>query len=252
MRGATHSGREAQVPQALSPNPSVRSDAVTGTSDEKRRRYAAYEKPLAARLYDVDTLVTSRALWGAPLATQVAFNRRALVAAHGDGRPYLDVPVGTGLALARARRGRPQPSAVVAVDISEAMLRRARRRLGRDALLVRGDVERLPFRDGVFGAVHSGNGFHLFPSTDLAAGEIARVVHDGGRCFFSTWVRSHRRVAELGMRVLRRLRAINEPAPRRSYERAFDRAGLETIGAETRGSLLLWAGEKRPAGSRAD
>jgi demethylmenaquinone methyltransferase / 2-methoxy-6-polyprenyl-1,4-benzoquinol methylase len=104
-------------------------------------------------------------LWRRAAAREVA----------GAGR-VLDLGCGTGDLVRTVGAGR-----TVGVDLSEAMLRRARTRVGRGARLVQGSAFRLPFAEGAFdGAV---SGFVLRNLDDLAGAfrELARVVRVGGR-----------------------------------------------------------------------
>jgi SAM-dependent methyltransferase len=67
-----------------------------------------------------------------------------------DGRRVLDLACGTGRHAARLRdRG----ARVVGLDLSRPLLARARRRDGAPLTLVRGDMRRLPLRDGAFDLV---------------------------------------------------------------------------------------------------
>jgi ubiquinone/menaquinone biosynthesis C-methylase UbiE len=71
---------------------------------------------------------------------------------------------------------------VVAMDISDGCLDRARLRANRYGLkydLVRGDAENLPFGDGTFdyGFVH--DGLHHLPEPDRAIAELARISRRG-------------------------------------------------------------------------
>jgi SAM-dependent methyltransferase len=96
---------------------------------------------------------------------------RALAAAAG---PVLDVASGSG-AL-----GRLLPAAV-ALDLSAAQLRHNPLRPR-----VLADAERLPFRDGAFGAVGCAFGINLFPDPATAVAEMARVAPLVG---LLTWMR---------------------------------------------------------------
>ena len=93
----------------------------------------------------------------------------------GDGT-CLDLGCGTGVALPKlARLG----WTVVGVDVSEAMLERARRRVA-EAELVRAAADDLPFPDGSFDAVVS-----IWTHTDVddfpaVVGEAARVLRGDG------------------------------------------------------------------------
>jgi demethylmenaquinone methyltransferase/2-methoxy-6-polyprenyl-1,4-benzoquinol methylase len=104
------------------------------------------------------------------------WRRLAAEAAVRRGDRVLDAACGTGdLALAAERAG----GDVTALDFSEPMLERARRKSA-TVDWVRGDLLALPFADGAFDAVTIGFGIR---HTDLEAGlrELARVVRRGGR-----------------------------------------------------------------------
>ncbi|HMK92664.1 MAG TPA: ubiquinone/menaquinone biosynthesis methyltransferase, partial [Thermoleophilia bacterium] len=107
----------------------------------------------------------------------------AAAAAPPPAAPLLDVCCGTGdlsLALARSYPA----SAVTGLDFSAAMLEMARTkatRAGLGAEFVRGDLLRLPFDDGAFGAVTVGWGVRNVAELDRAFGEMARVTRPGGR-----------------------------------------------------------------------
>jgi len=92
------------------------------------------------------------------------------------GDRVLDSCCGTGdLAVEAERRG----ARVVALDFSERMLERARRKSG-TIEWVQGDALAMPFGDGEFDAVTCGFGVRNL--TDLEAGlrEVARVLRPGG------------------------------------------------------------------------
>lgn len=212
-----------------------------------RSRFEVFGKPLVARLYDVDVRLASGALYGASVSRQAGFLADALAAAAGAGRPLLDVPGGSGVVLARAlRHGRSRPPLVIA-DLSVPMLARTRARLGDDPLYVRADVARLPFASGTFGAVHSGNGFHLFPDPQAAACELARVTRADGEVRVTTWVQEGRRIPGWWMRVLAWRGLCNDPRPREHFEALLSVAGLEQASSHTSGSVLLWSGCRSPA-----
>jgi len=118
----------------------------------------------------------------------IAFWRR--FAAGADGRA-LELGTGTGRVLVplmrdvHAARAR---AAVVGVDLSDAMLRRARTRARRAKLplrFARGDIRALPYRGSSFAAVMAPYGIiqSLTSDADLdaALAEAARVLKKGGR-----------------------------------------------------------------------
>jgi ubiquinone/menaquinone biosynthesis C-methylase UbiE len=210
-----------------------------------RSRFAAYGKPLGSRLYDVDLRVTSKVVWGASLREQAELNRAALIAAARAGRSLLEVPVGTGLVLAKALRllhGAPPP--IVAVDLSVPMLARARSRLGHAATYVRADVGDLPFAEGTFGSVHSASGFHLFPDIEVAARELGRVVAPGGSAAIVTWTADTSPLRNRWMRRLARGGYINEPGPRAGFEQLFQQSGFHQTASVAHGTTLFWTGTR--------
>ncbi|HUF24462.1 MAG TPA: class I SAM-dependent methyltransferase [Vicinamibacterales bacterium] len=118
----------------------------------------------------------------------IAFWRRF---AAGAGGRALELGTGTGRVLvplmrdAEAARSR---AAVVGVDLSDAMLRRARARTRRARLplrFARADIRALPYRGSSFAAVMAPYGIiqSLTSDADLdaALAEAARVLKKGGR-----------------------------------------------------------------------
>jgi ubiquinone/menaquinone biosynthesis C-methylase UbiE len=100
------------------------------------------------------------------------------------GLDALDLGCGTGRhALWLARRG----ARVTAVDFSERMLERARRKRGASAVrFVTHDLHRrLPFPDGAFDLVVSGLVLEHIGDLDLFFGEARRVLRPGGHAVVS-------------------------------------------------------------------
>jgi len=108
--------------------------------------------------------------------------RRALADAVARAAPskLLEVGVGTGLMLARY----PATTAVVGVDLSEAMLARARARAqalpGRAIQLEVMDAEALMFADGEFDCVTVPYVLSVTPDPRRLVAEIRRVCRPGG------------------------------------------------------------------------
>jgi demethylmenaquinone methyltransferase/2-methoxy-6-polyprenyl-1,4-benzoquinol methylase len=95
----------------------------------------------------------------------------------GAGDRVLDLAAGTGdLAELAAARG----AKVIAVDFAGEMLRGARRR-GVRAALVQADAEHLPLPDGIATAAVSGFALRNFVSLPKIFCELARVLARGGR-----------------------------------------------------------------------
>jgi SAM-dependent methyltransferase len=130
-----------------------------------------------------------------------------------DGGVVLDVPCGGGVALRGMRPG--QDIRYVAVDISDAMLRRTgdaafERGVDQQVELVEADVAALPFEDATFDLCVSFTGLHCFPDVRGALREIARVVRPGGALSGSA-VLSDAGILYLPMRVTGRLAGLLGP-----------------------------------------
>jgi len=100
--------------------------------------------------------------------------RRRLV--EGLSGKVLEVGTGTGLALPGYP---PSVQSVVAIDVDEAALARARRRR-QGVTLLQADVQDLPFPDGSFDAVVSSLVFCSVAAPGRALEEVLRVLRPGG------------------------------------------------------------------------
>lgn len=142
-----------------------------GRTDEERAYYALSSKVYAvfAHVYDVAALPLLRL-------------RREVVDAvrPGPDARVLDVATGTGgqaLAFARAARE------VVGVDLSDAMLRVARRKCcAPNVTFLRADAAELPFEDASFDVACISFALHEMPASvrDRVMREMARVTRAGG------------------------------------------------------------------------
>jgi len=101
--------------------------------------------------------------------------------APAPGQRICEVGIGTGLGAA----GYPAGCHVVGIDLSAAMLARARRRVARRGLaqvgLCRMDAGRLAFADAQFDAVHAAYVINVVPDPIAVARELTRVLRPGGR-----------------------------------------------------------------------
>ena len=110
---------------------------------------------------------------------------------EGVERPQiLDVATGTGrlpLALLRERfRGQ-----IVGLDLSQGMLRQARRKLrayGDQVSLIWQDASRLPFEDGTFDAVTCLESLEFMPRPLVVLSEMVRVLAPGGVLYLTNRV----------------------------------------------------------------
>lgn len=145
--------------------------------------YSFYmERPRLARLI-------ARAVW----ASDIRPYYRSFDALRDvpDGGVVVDAPSGSGVALRRL----PRDARVryVAVDLSEAMLERVRRRGFPQVECVRADASDIPVSEGSADLFLSLFGLHCFADPRAAVREIGRVLKPGGRLVGSAIVPSRGR-----------------------------------------------------------
>lgn len=96
------------------------------------------------------------------------------------GEKVLEVGVGTGLSLPQY----PEGCEVVGIDISNAMLERARRRLGalpgRSVRLLKMDARAIAFPDGYFDKVLAPYVVSVAPHPEQVLAEMVRICRPGG------------------------------------------------------------------------
>lgn len=95
----------------------------------------------------------------------------------GERNLCLDVGCGTGNITKRARSFFNQ---TVGLDISRDMLLLLKTEEGSNLLLVCGDCEHLPFRDGAFNFISMYSALHHLPHPFLSLKEIFRTLKSGG------------------------------------------------------------------------
>lgn len=111
-------------------------------------------------------------------ATRGARKRSLKALADGPPRDVLLLGVGTGLDLPHL----PNRHRYVGLDLTAAMLRRAGpRAAGLHFTPVRGDVQRLPFRDGSFDTAVLHLILAVVPAPTLCLAEAVRVLKPGGQ-----------------------------------------------------------------------
>ena len=169
----------------------------------------------------------------------VAFSRAA------EGDTVVEVGAGTGnfLALFAGVAGRR-----IAVDLTPAMLREARRHEGLD--LVAGDGRRLPLRSGSADLAASAQALHHVHDPTSVVREMRRVTKPGGRVLVVDQVATERYEEALMMTQLELARDPSHamsrpPSAHRMIVRA---AGLEIVDervaeSEQRLSSWMWPGE---------
>ena len=107
--------------------------------------------------------------------------RAAIAAAERVGGRILEIGVGTGISLP----GYSACNRITGIDLSEAMLRKARRRVANMALtnverLQVMDAEHLPFPASSFDVVVAAHVISTVPNPEAALDECARMLRPGG------------------------------------------------------------------------
>jgi phosphatidylethanolamine/phosphatidyl-N-methylethanolamine N-methyltransferase len=107
--------------------------------------------------------------------------REAIAAAERVGGQILEVGVGTGISLP----GYSPQNRIIGIDLSEAMLRKAQRRVAELALtnvekLEVMDAEHLSFADASFDVVVANHVISTVPNPEAALDECARTLRPGG------------------------------------------------------------------------
>jgi phosphatidylethanolamine/phosphatidyl-N-methylethanolamine N-methyltransferase len=145
----------------------------------------AINKELSAEL-DLITVQKAYARW-APVYDLVfgsvfaSGRQAAIAAANRVGGRILEVGVGTGISLSSYSR----QNRVIGIDLSEAMLRKARRRVADLGLtnveeLEVMDAEHLSFPDASFDVVVASYVISTVPNPEAALDECARMLRPGG------------------------------------------------------------------------
>jgi len=118
-------------------------------------------------------------------AKNAAMNRLAVELLNVEPDEHiLEIGFGSGIAIAMAA-AHPTSGLIHGVDVSDVMLRQARRRNsqfikdGRIEIKL-GSVLQLPYPDSLFDKVFAVNNFHIWSDQEAALGEIRRVLKEGG------------------------------------------------------------------------
>lgn len=120
------------------------------------------------------------------------------------GEVLLDVGSGTGVMLREAAERFPG-SVLIGADLSQAMLRAARRAGTRHGLLA-ADAAHLPVAGGSCDVVVTASSLHFWPEPGRGVRELARVVRPGGTVVVTDWCSDYRttRLVDRWLRWTRR------------------------------------------------
>jgi phosphatidylethanolamine/phosphatidyl-N-methylethanolamine N-methyltransferase len=164
--------------------------------------------------------------------------RAAVAAAERIGGRILEIGVGTGLTLP----GYSSRNRIIGIDLSEAMLRKARRRVADLSLqnvekLELMDAEHLSFPDGSFDVVVANHVISTVPNPEAALDECARMLRPGGEMILLSRIG-----ADAGLRHL--IELLLQPIVRRLGWRTEFRWDRFARWAERRTDMCLI--ERRP------
>ncbi len=185
----------------------------------------------------------SRLVWGGD--TKPYYASMAAAAAVPPEGTIVDCPCGAGPAL------RAIPSHVsiryVGVDLSPAMLRRARKRAADRGLLerdfIQADAAEVPLPSADADLFLSFWGLHCFGNPQAAIAEAARILKPGGHLVGSSFVRGN---DSLRQRFLIRphLGDFGPLGTQAEIESWFAEAGLEITSTKRSGPFLFFAARK--------
>jgi ubiquinone/menaquinone biosynthesis C-methylase UbiE len=138
-------------------------------NSQSARSVAAYYDRLAPVYGEGEYFRARRAAVLSTIGTELA-----------DARAVLDLGCGNG-AYAGELAARASAARVVGADLSPAMLRQARRRLGANMPLLRLDATALPFRHDSFDLVFMSHVLLLVADIERCVAEVSRSLAPGGR-----------------------------------------------------------------------
>ncbi len=149
----------------------ISNNSVNNFTEKAYKIYSKFYAPLALLVYII--------IWRGNIIKHIKFFRDILL----KQKEVIDIAIGDGSLSAAALFGSKKLSAneVIAIDISEEMLIKARKKLqNKPIIFVRGDVLQLPFMNYSLNAISCFGGFNSFPSGELAMQELARCLSQQG------------------------------------------------------------------------
>ena len=127
-------------------------------------------------------------------ATDPPLAEKTLLDAIGEGLPpqprIAELGPGSGWLLEDMIAAFPDAH-LHALDMSAAMLTNIREQFGHRVAIVRGDIERLPYRDATFDVIATCWTLYFMNDIDAALEEIKRCVKPGGRVVAATVAADH-------------------------------------------------------------
>jgi SAM-dependent methyltransferase len=160
----------------------------------------------------------------------------------------LDLPVGMGR-MFPYYASRLRPPRVIAVDLAEGMVERARRSAQRSGFageteFIAADVAALPLPDASVDNILTEGGFHHFPDRAAAMREFMRVLRPGGRIAGYGLVAGENRRGTWSLRLCHRAKLMGSPISAAELRSFITDAGAVEWREFRTGSLLCFAVRK--------
>jgi len=178
------------------------------------------------------------------------------IAALKPGEVVLDLGSGAGFDCFLAARSVGEQGKVIGVDMTPAMVTKARQNLQRSTFLniefCLGEIENLPVVDGIIDVIISNCVINLSPEKDRVFFEVFRVLKPGGRLAISDVVRS----AELPNEVKENMRlyssCISGASSILELETMLKQAGFDKVQIVPRDSSQTFIKEWQPGSNIED
>lgn len=180
-----------------------------------------------------------RLVWGSDV--RPLYSSMEAIMRQPRGATIVDAPCGAGVAFRGLAPG--QQVRYLAVDISDAMLERARRRAAERGLrqveLVRADARAIPLGDGEADLFLSYFGLHCFPEPEAAVREAARCLRGGAPLVGASIVRTPKLRHRLFVRP--NSGAFGAVGTASDLGRWLEDAGLEAVNVDARGAFAYFS-----------
>lgn len=206
---------------------------------------------LIANVYDVVAPAMSVGIWHCSPLRYVDQENRAVGRANGG--ILLKAPIATGIVIDKVLSGY-HDVAIVGVDSSWKMLRKAKERLsqhGKPFLLLRAEMTRLPLRDNCVDGVQSVNGLHTFVERQKVVAEWLRVARPGSSISGSSLIRGQEGTADATLDRFEQYGVYPLLRSARFLVEELRTSGVENVHHETAGAVLFFNGEKKKRTRRA-
>jgi len=175
--------------------------------------------------------------WSAYLGASLSMTLK--VVADLPATRVLDIACGTGLLLKSLAERVDHPE-LVGIDRVPAMLDAAKENIGKQATLLEGEAENLPFDDAGFDLITSTNALHYFPDAIAALQEMRRVISPSGNLVITDWCRNY-----FWMRLLNRLLPWTQHAHVHTFttaelEHQLSQSGFKVVGKTRKKIDWFW------------